>query len=431
MSAWNSQTRLTNTHAKGIAFWRALTVRDFRLLWFGETISILGDQFYIVALPWLIFELTGSALALGSVLLAATVPRLIFQLVGGALSDRVSRYKLLFFSHVVRFAICVMLTALVLLNAIRIWQLFVFAIIFGIVDAFYYPALRAFIPALLETDKLAAGNSLLQGTGMTARFMGPLLAGFLIAGAGTSYAFGIDAISFFCAAMCLLSMRRRMVLRQSQMRPPVGSDESGLFTSIVEGIRYTFSVPELRTYILIISVIEFCFAGPFSVGLASLATSRFVGSTALGTMLSTLGAGLLLGTLLAGWLSISNNHLRLMITLAGTMAIGLMLIGVVSELLYACLLILLIGTIGGYLQILNTVFLQVRSDPQMRGRVLSIVILSAYGLTPLSYFVTGALTKISSTLAFVVSGSILLIAMPLCAWSQREKKLVEAASPAK
>src|SRR6185369_4394150 len=101
MSAWNSQTRLTNTHAKGIAFWRALTVRDFRLLWFGETISILGDQFYIVALPWLIFELTGSALALGSVLLAATVPRLIFQLVGGALSDRVSRYKLLFFSHVV------------------------------------------------------------------------------------------------------------------------------------------------------------------------------------------------------------------------------------------------------------------------------------------------------------------------------------------
>src|SRR5258705_5620062 len=340
MSAWNSLTRAAVTHAKGFTFSRALAERDFSLLWFGESVSILGDQFYIVALPWLIFRLTGSALALGTVLLAATVPRLVFQLVGGAISDRFSRYKLLFVLNIARFAICALLTFMVLLDAVRIWQLFVLAVAFGIVDAFYYPALRAFIPALLEKETLSAGNSLLQGTAMAARFLGPLLAGLLIAIAGTGIAFGVDALSFFCAATCLLSMKRQEILQRDGLWPGVRSDEPSLFASIAEGIRYAFSVPEIRSYLLIVSVIEFCFAGPFSVGLASLANSRFVGSTALGSMLSALGAGLLLGTLIAGWASISTNHLRFMIMMAGIMGISLVLLGVVPELLYACLLIL-------------------------------------------------------------------------------------------
>src|SRR5258705_3842379 len=118
--------------------WQPLLQRDFRLLWVGQSISCLGDQFYLVALPWLILQLTGSSLKLGAVMLAATIPRVAFQLLGGAASDRVPPHKLMLVSNLLRGVVCAILTGLAIQGWLRLWHLFVLTAAFGTVDAFFY-----------------------------------------------------------------------------------------------------------------------------------------------------------------------------------------------------------------------------------------------------------------------------------------------------
>src|ERR1700704_5162053 len=117
--------RSLKTYARRFTAVRMLAGRDFRLLWFGQSVSILGDQFYLVALPWLVLYLTGSGLALGTILLTATLTRVAFQLVGGATSDMLSRRKMMIASSGVRAVVCAALTALVLLNKTHLWHLFI------------------------------------------------------------------------------------------------------------------------------------------------------------------------------------------------------------------------------------------------------------------------------------------------------------------
>jgi MFS family permease len=113
---------------------------NFRLLWIGEGISLLGDQFYLIALPWLVLSLTGNPLAVGTVLAMAGIPRALFMLVGGALTDRFTPRKLMINSNLARMILTGLLAALVMANLIQLWMLYVSALLFGFVDAFFFPA---------------------------------------------------------------------------------------------------------------------------------------------------------------------------------------------------------------------------------------------------------------------------------------------------
>ena len=443
---------------KRLSAWRPLALPDFRLLWIGQSISVLGDQFYLVALPWLILQLTGSGLKLGAVLLAATVPRVAFQLVGGAVSDRISPHKLMLVSNILRGVVCVILTALATLGLLQLWHLFVLAAAFGAVDAFFYPALRTFIPNIIQKEELAAGNALLQGSTMLVKFIGPSLAGLVIAAVGIGAAFGFDTASFFVAALCLVLMKRKgssaFALAHTETEAAkaasnqssetlqgqekgAASDESRvtkpakpptkLLTSIGEGLGYTLRDPVIRSLLIMIAVIEFAFAGPFTVGLASLANDKFAGgSTAFGVLLSALGGGLLTGTMLAGSLKTSLRLGTILIPMSLALSVLLLLLGLVPNIFLACALTATMGAIGGYMQVLIAVWLQTKPDAQMRGRVYSVVLLCGYGLTPLSYAIAGALTQISVTFMFVATAIFLLVTTLLCALSGFTRGLTQA-----
>src|SRR5437016_4894618 len=208
MVASTSTIRLLAGRARNLSAWQPLALRDFRLLFIGQAVSLLGDQFYLIALPWLVLhELTGSTLALGTILGAAAVPRMIFLLVGGAASDQLSPHKLMVASSGLRSIVCAILTLLVLFKTVSPWHLFVLAAAFGALDAFFSPAMKAFIPALLDEERLMAGNALLQGTHMLTKTIGPSLAGLLVAVAGTGFAFGLDTVSFVFVTACLMLMK--------------------------------------------------------------------------------------------------------------------------------------------------------------------------------------------------------------------------------
>ncbi len=407
--------------------WQMLARRDFRLLWLGQSVSILGDQFYLVALPWLVLHLTGSSLALGSVLLTATAMRVAFQLVGGAISDMFSQRKMMIASSLVRAVVCGVLTALVMSDRIRLWHLFVIVAVFGMADAFFLPALKAFIPGVIPKESLVVGNSLLNTSSLLAMFLGPSLAGIFIAMVGTGSAFAFDTASFLFVALCLLMMRSKSTSESApeQIVAKANSRRAHLLSSIGEGLRYTYYEPTLRALLTITAVVEFAFAGPFTVGLAALANVKFAGgAAAFGALLSSLGGGLLVGTLVVGATHRRFSFGKTILWLTTGLGFGLTLLGVVPNVFWACALMAVMGMIAGYTQVLMATWLQSKSDPNLRGRVMSVVMLSAYGLTPLSYMLTGALTQISVSFMFITTGLLLLVALAICAFGSSGRALI-------
>lgn len=417
---------------KRLSILRPLGERNFRLLWLGQSVSILGDQFHLVAMPLLVLHLTGSSLALGTVLVASTVPRVALYLVGGAASDSISPHKLLLSATLVRFICSGFLAAMVMLDRLRLWHLFVLGAIFGTMDAFFSPAIKTFIPSLISEEQLTAGNALLQGSSMLNRFMGPSLAGLVIASIGMGPAFGIDATSFLFVGLCLILMRVPPLGSNafdtdssSDEKPPVKTRFS-LFHSIREGLTYALKEPSIRSFMIILGMVEFSFAGPFTVGLATMAEHKFGGgATAYGVMLSALAGGLLLGTLTAGVIKSLNrigSKLLFIIAILGT---GLILLSAVPNVLWASVLLFVMGTAGGYSQILTVVWLQTKVDPQMRGRVFSVVLFFVYGLTPLSYVITGFMAQFGTSPMFFITGICVLFGLLICFLSRNIQRLDE------
>lgn len=158
--------------------------RNFRILWIGETVSVLGDQFYFVALPWLALQLSDSGLVLGSLLMTSAIPRAALMLAGGVASDRFTSPTVMLASNIARCLIVLVMAVLVYAHATRMWHLYALAAAFGAFDAFFYPAYTSILPSLLEPAQLAAGNSLMQGSAQLTGLIGPATAGIVIGAAG-------------------------------------------------------------------------------------------------------------------------------------------------------------------------------------------------------------------------------------------------------
>lgn len=388
---------------------RPLTTRDFRLLFSGETISLLGDQFHFVALAWLVLQLTGSGLAVGTVLMVAGIPRAIFILVGGAFADRASPRSVMLASNALRAALVAVLAVLVLSGRVELWQLYVLAAMFGIVDAFFWPAMSTVVPMLVPERELPAANALMQGSQQLTGLIGPALAGLLVAAVGTGLAFGLDAASFAIAAGALVLIRggRRATAPESADEP-----RPNVLTTIRSGVAYAWRDSAVRSLLILSAALNFAINGPVSVGLAWLADNRFDGgAAAFGIMLSAFGAGALVGALVAG--SLGRVHQLGWLTLGGSavMGVALGLIGFAPSVAVVMVLNVAIGLAVGLLNVRIIAWLQVRTPSDMIGRVMSLVMLGGLALTPLSLAAAGLLVDLgAATLCFAVAGGLIIVA---------------------
>jgi MFS family permease len=243
-----------------------LRIRNFRLLWIGQGISVLGDQFYLIALPWLVLQLTGDALAVGTVLALVAFPRALFMLVGGALIDRFSPRNVMLASDTLRLALVTLLTLLILVGSIQMWMLYVFALLFGLAAAFFYPAQPALIPQLVEEEQLQIGNVLNMGTAQLGLFAGLVIAGGLIAlldagsvqgeaaaahTLGIAIAFSVDALSFLVSLITLWMMR----LPATQGVDEAAEQKEGMFSSIRAGLVHAWNDYPARLLIFFLAAI--------------------------------------------------------------------------------------------------------------------------------------------------------------------------------
>jgi len=392
-----------------------LSVRNFRLLWIGEGISLLGDQFYLIALPWLVLQLTGSALALGTILALASIPRAVFMLVGGAFVDRYSPRSVMIWSNFARFVLVALLSVLVLTTNTQMWMLYVLALAFGLADAFYFPAQTAIVPQLLSEDQLQAGNTFVQGTAQLSLFLGPMLAGALIAllGHGTAngvpdmrgigIAFGLDTLSFVASLLTLIMMRVPGVTKRA-------GDQQNVIESIKEGFVYVWSRTVLRIFFLLVVATNFLVMGPVTVGIPVLANIRLLeGAAAFGIIMSAFGGGSLLGIILSGVLPQPKpEHFGTVVLLVGSsLGVGVALMPLFGSTAVIAAISLAIGAVAGYQRTMLFTWLQKRIPQELMGRVMSLLFFCAIGLAPVSNALAGALLDIDLNGLFIGSGALM------------------------
>jgi len=153
---------------------------EFVRLWVGATISLTGDQFYLVALPWVVLQLTGSGVAMGTVAMAAGIPRAVLMLLGGAITDRTSPRRLLMITASARTLFVAAIGALLWMHALQLWHLYALAFAFGTADAFALPSAGAMLRAVVAPEQLPAANSVWQSSALVTSVVGPAPAGWLV-----------------------------------------------------------------------------------------------------------------------------------------------------------------------------------------------------------------------------------------------------------
>ncbi|HEV8401854.1 MAG TPA: MFS transporter [Candidatus Limnocylindrales bacterium] len=416
--------------------------RDFRLVWFGEGVSLLGDQFHLIALSWLVLDLTGSGLALGSILIAGSIPRGAFMLFGGVLSDRFSPRDLALVSDVVRCILTTVIAALVLGAQVELWQLAAVGVAFGTVDAVFLPAINTLVPRLVPPDHLAAANAVMQGTAQLTGTVGPALAGFAVALIGVGAAFAFDALTFAVAAVSLWLVR-------SGARPGHATDASGdpapdppmpidqpatltgsgarqsVLRDLVAGAREILGDPVMRSIVIVSIAANLAFTGQLVVGLPWLVLVRFgADASALGLLYAAWGAGSVGGVLAAGSMKRPERFGSIVIGLLSAMGIGLAAIGIAPNLALIGVIALALGATNGYINVVVIAWVQGRTDPAMLGRTMSFLMLGSVVAAPLSLAIAAVVVDSHATALFVGAGLLLVASGGIAFASGLQRKMI-------
>ena len=386
---------------------------NYRLWLIGGTISLLGDQFYLVALPWLVLQQTGSAVVMGAIMMAGAIPRALLMLMGGAVSDRMSARKIMIATAMARTICVTVIAVLVWLRVLRTWELYALAVAFGVADAFAVPAQTAYMPSLLKREQLVAARSVSQSTAQMTTIVGPVPAGFMIKTLGVAWAFFADAISFLFIIGALWKLPDP---------PKSQTARKAMLHSIAEGIAYVGKDVPLRSLMLLVTILNFCIAGPVSIGLAYLSKTRFGSPAEYGIAISAVAAGSLLGALLAGvWKIRQRGVMILLVSLALGVCLGS--IGLLGKVWSMASVLLVMGAAAGIVNIHIGAWVMQRIDVAVRGRVASVLMLASYGITPISLAVAGFLVAWSLKLMFLLAGGLMVLAAAGAAFQKQVRQI--------
>jgi MFS family permease len=372
---------------------------NYRLWLIGGTISFLGDQFYMLALPWLILQQTGSAVAMGAVMMAGSVPRALLMLMGGVVSDRISARKVMMTTATTRTICVAVIGFLIWFRILQMWEIYVLAVIFGVADAFAAPAGTAYLPSLLKPEQLVAASSVGQTTAQLTTIVGPIPAGFVIKALGVAWAFFIDAISFLFIIGALWKLPDP---------PKSPAAHKAVLPAIAEGIAYVVKDVPLRALMLLATMMNFCFAGPVSIGLTYLTKTRFGSPAILGTLMSAVAVGSLLGALVAGVWKIHRRGI-LMLLVAAALSPCLGVIGFINGPWFLGGLLFVVGALAAFMNVHIGAWVMQRIDAAVRGRVASVLMLASVGIMPISFALAGFMIAWNLKFTFLIAGLAMLI----------------------
>jgi MFS family permease len=382
---------------------RALRHPNFRLFFFGQSVSVIGTWLTQVARMWLVYRLTHSALLLGVVSFAGQIASFVVGPFAGVWVERLDRRKLLIFAQASGGLQSLFLAVATLAHVITLWEIIALTIFGGLVTALGAPARMSFVAQMIEDrNDVDNGVALVSSMANSARLIGPAIAGLVIAAFGEGWCFLIDAISFVPVIASLALMRMK------PLEPRRGS--RGMLEEMRQGWSYVHGSLPIRTLLLFFVVIGLM-GYSYSVLLPVFASEVLHGGpTTLGWLTSASGVGALFSTLSLAMRK-SVVGLTRMVQIAGTLlGLALILFGLSHVLWLSLLLMLLVGF--GLLQCvtgINTILLSL-SPEDMRGRVMSYYTMAFFGAAPFGSLLASALAdEIGAPTAVGVTGAACVV----------------------
>jgi MFS family permease len=362
----------------------AFRSRNFRLLWTGQAISLLGDAAFVVALGWRTFTLTGSARSLGIVLALQGVGVISTVLVGGALADRYDRRTLMLFSDVARFGVIGVLVVVNATGHLSVGSLAAIAFVEGLATGFFTPALGGLIPLVVEQPGLGSANALIGLARQGSFLIGPSVASLLYGFAGATVVFGFNAVSYLVSFAFVYATRPRAAERGAAQ---------GTLREIGAGFRYIAGVPWLWLTISLFAFVLMLQWAPIQVLTPKLVREHFhLGVGAYGLIFSMIGAGMIVGTVLVGQLNPTRRRglISYLIWIANSALVIVFALSPWYPLAVAAAFVRGIF-IGFGVTIWETMLMQL--VPQhMLSRVVSLDWFGSLGLTPFGLLLVGAVS---------------------------------------
>lgn len=398
---------LSTRQSRLMAHIQVLGHRNFRLLFVGQTTSALGSVIQSVALSWLVLDLTGSALALGGVLLTATVPSIITSPIGGLLSDRFGPRPVMIWADAIR-AVCIATLALLVAgHGITMPLLYGLLTISGAAGGTFAPAANSMPPILVPAERLATANSLNQSAAQLAMILGAPLGGIIVATLGTAGAIILNAATFAVSSLAVLTITHT---EHDTISPAVpATPRPTTRTMAVQALHYLRTSPWLACLLAIDGVLTIAAVGPLAVGLPLLARSNTGSPIGLGVMLSAMGAGATLGMLWAGTHGFRKHRGIWFALVHIPQAIALATIPHVP-LPIAAALLATIGILSGWGAITYLVIIQSTVPGHLMGRVMSLVAMASTGLAPLSQAAASVTAQLlTATTMLLAAGTLMAL----------------------
>ncbi|WP_262693578.1 MFS transporter [Kordiimonas aquimaris] len=420
--------------------------RNFFTFWIGEFISVIGDHISLIAFPFLVLQMTGSPALTAFVFAAQGLPRAVMMLVGGAVVDRTSPRLVMILSNLARCVLVMLLAYLVHVDQVSIQIIFIIALLFGLADAFFYPASTSMVPTIVAKDNLKEGNAIIQSSIFVGVIIGPAIAGLVIAGhvttlghdvgleaatyqsnrPGFARAFFIDGLTFAMSFITLLFVKARSLSAADDEAETGKESATSVLAEVKEAVRWVWSVPALRLGFIGIAILEFFFQTPIFVGLPALAKTRFLEPAYVyGLIIAAYGVGAVLGSVVGGATKgpKPENLVQIMffIFIGSGAAIGLMVI--YPPYWFAMTLFLFSGFADSYIWVHFTTLVQKATPEKLLGRVMSIFMFMSVGLIPIASIIMGIAFEWNLEASLMIASIIIVVSCLVAAMHPDSKKV--------
>lgn len=406
-------------------YFPAFRHKNYRLFWYGQGISLSGTWMQTTAQAWLVYELTKSPFLLGLVGALQFTPVMLFSLVAGVYLDRFPKKKIIMVTQAVSMVLALLMTVLVFTETVQFWHIAVIVVILGFVNTLDMPTRQSFMIELVGKTHLTSAIALNSVTFNGARIVGPALGGILIANFGIAFCFLFNALSFL-AVIVSVYMIKNLKVRTDENTVV----RKTVLKEIKEGLRYIRSKAILFRPLLFVAIVS-TFAINFNVIIPVFAkTVLKTEAQGFGFLLSALGLGSVIGALSVAIYSHRLNQKFLISVMPYSISFAMILVGFSSNFYVASSFLILLGisNIMFFTSVNST--LQLNSEPQFRGRVMSVYTMVFGGVTPIGNLFAGSVSSAwGGRAGFIVSAVVVIFFVAVCMIFMREKTDKKQAVP--
>ncbi len=401
---------------------RSLQYKNYRLFFSGQSLSMIGTWIQRIAIPWLVYRLTGSAFLLGVVGFAGQIPTFILAPFAGVLTDRWNRYHILIATQICSMFQALILALLFFTGTIAVWNVLLLSVILGCINAFDTPARQSFVIEMVE-NKNDLGNAIALNSSMVngARLLGPSIAGVLIASLGEGICFLINGLSYIFVIASLLCMTVKPQKRKSE--------NPNVLRELKEGFAYTFGFVPIKSTILLLALISLM-GMPYSILMPVFVKEVFHGNSHLyGFLVGATGIGALIGAIYLASRKTVLGLEKIIPLAAGVFGLGLVAFSL-SRFFPLSIALMVITGLGMMLQMASSnTLLQTIVDNDKRGRVMSFYTMAFMGTAPFGSFLAGTLATLIGAPGTLIFGGIACVLGALVfSWRLSQfKKLIRPA----